>query len=159
MPPLVVDAGLGEVGRLGYLMTKEFGLGTRLSVVTTDMPLAHDKPTDIGVQSFCESCRICAEDCPIGAIPTGDKVEYNGIRKWKLDEGRCYRYWYAVGTDCSICMTSCPWTKPTNWFHKSMARLATTRGPHQALMARADRWVYGKFKGAARPDYIDPLER
>jgi len=157
--PVAVDCGLGELARAGFLITKEFGLGLRLAVVTTDMPVAHDKPVDIGAQSFCESCRICAEDCPIGAIPMGDRVEYNGVRKWKLDEGKCYRYWHAVGTDCSICMASCPWTKPRNWFHTSMSWLATTKGLHQSLMARADRLVYGKFESAPRPDFIDPIER
>ena len=151
--PVAVDCGLGELSRAGFLMTKEFGLGLRLAVVTTDMPLTHDRPIDIAVQSFCESCRICAENCPVGAIPTGDKVEFNGVKKWKLDEGKCYRYWHAAGTDCGICMTTCPWTKPRNWFHKSMALLATVTGPHQALMAQADKLLYGRF-GRAWPQYL-----
>ena len=154
--PVAVDCGLGELSRAGYLITREFGLGLRLAVVTTDMPLAHDKPVDIGVQSICESCKICAESCPIGAIPTGDKVAFNGIRKWKLDEEKCYRYWHAVGTDCSLCMISCPWTKPVNWLHQSMSSLATVRGPHQSLMTHAEKLFYGEFEGAPRPDFIDP---
>ncbi len=157
--PVAVDCGLGELSRAGFLLTKELGLGLRLAAVTTNMPLAHDEPVDIGVQSFCESCKICAEECPIGAIPRGDKVEFNGLRRWKLDEEKCYRYWHAVGTDCGLCMTTCPWTKPRNWFHKSMALLATTKGPHQALMTQADKLFYGKFEGAPRPDFMDPFER
>ena len=157
--PVAVDCGLGELSRAGFLITKELGLGLRLGVVTTDMPLAHDKPVDIGIQSFCESCKVCAENCPIGAIPTGDKVEFNGLKKWKLDEEKCYRYWHAVGTDCGLCMTTCPWTKPSTRFHKAMALLATTRGPHQAWMVRADKLFYGQFKSAPRPDFIDPLDR
>jgi ferredoxin len=155
--PVAVDCGLGELSRAGFLITKEFGLGLRLAVVTTDMPLVHDKPVDIGAQSFCETCKICAENCPIDAIPTGDKVEFNGIRKWKLDEQKCYRYWHAAGTDCALCMTTCPWTKPRNWFHKSMSLLATVKGPHQSLMTQADKLFYGKFEGAPRPDFIDPF--
>jgi ferredoxin len=154
--PVAVDCGLGELSRAGYLITPEFGLALRLAIVTTDMPLAHDKPVDIGVQSFCEQCEICAEECPVGAIPTGDKSEFNGVKKWKLDEQKCYRYWHAVGTDCSICMNSCPWTKPPTWFHRAMARLATTKGLHQGLMARAERLFYGKYKSALRPGFIDP---
>lgn len=155
--PVAVDCGLGELSRAGFLITKELGLGLRLAVVTTDMPLAHDKPVDISAQSFCETCKVCAENCPIDAIPMGDKVEFNGIRKWKLDEQKCYRYWHAVGTDCALCMTTCPWTKPRNWFHKSMALLATVKGPHQSLMTQADKLFYGKFEGAPRPDFIDPF--
>ncbi|MCD4690746.1 4Fe-4S dicluster domain-containing protein [bacterium] len=128
--PVAVDCGLGELSRAGFLMTKALGLGLRLATVTTDMPLEHDGPVDIGVQSFCERCRLCAEKCPSGAIPTGQKVEYNGIMKWKLDEEKCYRFWQAVGTDCSLCMVNCPWTKPPTWIHRLMAAIAGIPGPH-----------------------------
>ena len=108
--PVAVDSGMGELSRAGFLITKEFGLALRLAVVTTNMDLDHDKPVDIGVQSFCDTCKICAEACPIGAIPDGDKVVVNGTRRWKLDAEKCYRYWHTVGTDCGLCMASCPWS-------------------------------------------------
>jgi len=154
--PVAVDCGLGELSRAGYLMTRELGLGLRLAVVTTDMPLAHDKPVDLGIQSFCEQCKICAEECPSGSIPMGDKVEYNGIMKWKLDEETCFRYWHTVGTDCSICMMSCPWTKPRNWFHNTMSWLATLKGPQQWLMTQADKLFYGPYRSGPGPDFIEP---
>lgn len=154
--PVAVDCGLGELSRAGYLITKEYGLGLRLATVTTDMPLSHDSPVDLAAQSFCDTCKICAEICPIGAIPEGGKTEFNGVSKWKLDEKKCYRYWHAVGTDCSMCMIACPWTKPRNWFHRLMASLAAVKGPHQAWMTKAEKIFYGKFKGAPRPGYIEP---
>jgi reductive dehalogenase len=154
--PVAVDCGLGELSRAGFLLTKEFGLALRLAIVTTNLPMQIDQPIDIGVQSFCETCKICAQDCPIGAIPTGEKILNNGIWKWKLDEQKCYRYWQAVGTDCAICMTSCPWTKKQNWLHRSISWLATYKGPHQWWLTRADRLFYGKHKTAPRPDFIDP---
>ena len=157
--PVAVDCGLGELSRAGYLLTREFGLAVRLAVVTTDMPLAYDKPVDIGVQSFCEQCQICAETCPVGAIPAGEKVEHNGILKWKLDEHKCYRYWHSVGTDCAICMRTCPWSKPRNWFHDALSWLATVKGPHQRLMALADKLVYGPYEKAPRPSFLDPYVR
>jgi ferredoxin len=157
--PIAVDCGLGELSRAGYLLSKEYGLGLRLSAVTTDLPLAYDQPVDLGVQSFCESCKICAENCPVGAIPFGDKVEFNGIKKWKLDEEKCYRYWHAVGTDCGICMTSCPWTKRNTRFHRLVATLAGVKGPHQALFPKADKLLYGEFETTPRPDYIDEFTR
>jgi len=46
--PLAVDAGLGETGRLGYLMTRDYGPRVRLGAVTTDLPLIPDKPVDMG---------------------------------------------------------------------------------------------------------------
>ena len=153
--PVAVDCGLGELSRAGYLLTREFGLAVRLAVVTSDLPLAYDKPVDIGVQSYCEACEICAETCPIGAIPRGEKGGHNGIKKWKLDEEKCYRYWHAVGTDCSLCMTTCPWTKPRTPFHQAMGWLASIKGPHQAWMARADTLFYGPRKPLPRPAYMD----
>ena len=154
--PVAVDCGIGELSRAGFLLTKEFGLAVRLAIVTTDLPLQLDQPVDIGVQSFCETCKICAQDCPIGAIPMGEKAAFNGVLKWKLDEQKCYRYWQAVGTDCAICMTSCPWTKPQNWFHRSISWLASFKGPHQRYLTHADRLLYGKHKSAPRPAFIDP---
>ena len=153
--PVAVDCGMGELSRAGYLLTKEYGLGLRLSVVTTDLPLLHDAPRDIGVQSFCSSCLRCAQECPSGAIPAGDKVLHNGIYKWKLDEEKCYAYWHVNGTDCGICMAACPWTKPNTPFHRLMSEAASHTGPHQRWMAQADRLVYGKHQPAANPDYLD----
>lgn len=152
--PIAVDCGLGELSRAGYLLTKEFGLGIRLSIVTTDMPISHDAPVDIAAQSFCEQCRICADECPSGAIPKGKKQLYNGVRKWKLDEEKCYTYWHVNGTDCGICMAACPWTKPPTHFHRFNAMLASMKGPHQRWMAWADRAVYGRHKPAIFPDYL-----
>jgi len=154
--PVAVDCGLGELSRAGFLITKELGLGLRLSTVTTDMPIAHNGPVDIGVQSFCERCKLCATTCPSGAIPTGPKTEYNGVLKWKLDEEKCYRFWQAVGTDCSLCMVNCPWTKPPTAIHKLMATIAGIPGPHQSFMVWADRVFYHRGRPWARPDYMEP---
>ncbi|MCD4686276.1 MAG: reductive dehalogenase [Anaerolineae bacterium] len=155
--PVAVDCGIGELSRAGYLLSKEYGLGLRLAIVTTDMPLQHDAPVDLGVQSFCETCKVCAETCPSQAIPFGDKVEVNGTKRWKLDEEACYRYWFASGTDCGICMASCPWTKRSNWLHNLVVEVAGIKGPHQRLLPPLDKLIYGEFEAKQRPDYIDPL--
>ncbi len=149
--PVAADCGLGELSRAGFLLTKEMGLGLRLAAVTTNMPLDHDSPVDIGAQSFCDSCRICADCCPSGAIPKGRKAKYNGVKKWKLDEKKCFMYWHTAGTDCGICMAVCPWTKPSSLFHRFMSSLASKKGPHQSLMAKADRLFYGKSRSRRVP--------
>ena len=157
--PVAVDCGLGELSRAGFLLTREFGLGLRLGTVTTDLPLHHDGPVDIGVQSFCERCEICAAYCPSGAIPRGEKTEHNGLRKWKLDEENCYRYWSVVSTDCSICMSTCPWTKPSTWLHSALTSAATLKGPHQSLMVAAERLFYGRphKRGRGRAESLSSL--
>ncbi len=155
--PVAVDCGLGELSRAGYLLNKTYGLGLRLAVVTTDLPLAHDPPVDIGVQSFCATCKVCAETCPVDAIPSGEKTEVNGIRRWKLDEEKCYRYWFASGTDCGICMASCPWTKRPDLLHAVVSEVASVKGPHQAALPPLDKLFYGTFRGkSARPAYMEP---
>ena len=153
--PIAIDCGLGELSRAGYLLTKECGLGLRLSIVTTDLPLAYDKPVNIAAQSFCTNCRICAEVCPVGAIPAGDKIEHNGLLKWKVNADKCLAFWYAHGTDCGLCMAKCPWTKPQNKIiHQTMASIASVEGPHHGLMAAADK-IVGRFHKKPTIDYLE----
>jgi ferredoxin len=112
MVPLAVDAGLGELGRSGVLLTREYGSSLRLAAVTTDLPLAIDRPVDLGIRRFCSTCSLCVRGCPAGAIPAGEKIALRGIRRWKLAAGRCYHYWRQVGSDCSLCLLACPWSRP-----------------------------------------------
>ena len=109
--PVAVDGGLGELSRCGFLISREFGNCLRLATVTTDLPLALDRPVDLGVQRFCGECVACARACPAGAIPQGAKTVVRGVRKWALDAERCYRYWHEVGSDCGICISVCPWSR------------------------------------------------
>ncbi|MHB1417089.1 MAG: 4Fe-4S dicluster domain-containing protein [Chloroflexota bacterium] len=110
--PVAVDGGLGEMGRCGFLLTREYGNCLRLATVTTDLPMALDKPTDLGVERFCERCVACVKACPAGAIPTGEKTVVRGVRKWALDAAKCYHFWHEMGSDCGLCIAACPWS---NW--------------------------------------------
>ena len=111
-PPLLLLSGLGEVSRIGEVILNPF-LGPRLKsgVVTTNMPLAHDRPIDFGLQNFCESCNKCARECPSGAITAGPKLMFNGYEIWKSDSQRCTTYRITVpgGAMCGRCMKTCPW--------------------------------------------------
>ena len=111
-PPLLLLSGLGEVSRIGEVILNPF-LGPRLKsgVVTTDMPLAHDKPVDFGLQRFCEACNKCARECPSGAITAGPKRMFNGYEIWKSDSQKCatYRITTEGGAMCGRCMKTCPW--------------------------------------------------
>ena len=111
-PPLLLLSGLGEVSRIGEVILNPF-LGPRLKsgVVTTSMPMSHDKPIDFGLQHFCESCNKCARECPSGAITAGPKLMYNGYEIWKSDAEKCarYRLTNAAGGMCGRCMKTCPW--------------------------------------------------
>lgn len=111
-PPLLLLSGLGEVSRIGEVILNPF-LGPRLKsgVVTTDMPISHDKPIDFGLQRFCEACNKCARECPSGAITAGPKLMFNGYEIWKSDSQRCatYRVTQEGGAMCGRCMKTCPW--------------------------------------------------
>ena len=111
-PPLLLLSGLGEVSRIGEVILNPF-LGPRLKSgsVTTDLPMAYDKPIDFGLQRFCESCNKCARECPSGAITAGPKLMYNGYEIWKSDAEKCarYRITNAGGGMCGRCMKTCPW--------------------------------------------------
>ena len=59
--PIAVDAGMGELGRHGIMLTKELGSALKMATVTTDLPLVYDPPVDIGAEEFCQDCKICIE--------------------------------------------------------------------------------------------------
>jgi reductive dehalogenase len=150
--PVAVDSGLGELGRCGYLISKELGANFRLACVTTDLPLATDKPVDLGIQDFCEKCLKCAKNCPVRAIPTGDKVVVRGVKKWQLDAEKCLLYWGSQGGACAICQVVCPWSKPPTRFHRSIAEIAIRLPAARRLLVKADDWVYGAtYKRAPVP--------
>ena len=122
--PLAVDAGLGELGRNGLLITEKYGPRVRLCKVFTDMPLISDKPKNFGVEAFCQVCKKCADHCPSRAIPFGEKsaevptISNNpGVKKWTINPEHCYRFWGANQTDCSNCIRVCPFNQKPGWLH------------------------------------------
>lgn len=152
--PVSVDAGLGELGRCGYLIHPRLGANLRLACVTTDLPLALDPPVDLGVQHFCESCVKCAATCPSGAISKGEKVVVRGVRKWQIDPEKCLLYWSHIGSACTICQVTCPWSKPPTLPHRFVAQIAFHVPAAHRFLVWADDLVYGeRFEAASTPDW------
>ena len=150
--PLVArDAGLGEIGRMGLLMTPELGPRVRLGVVTTDLPLTPDKPDgDMSVIDFCRICQKCVETCPSRSIPAGDREEIDGALRWRIDSDSCFRYWNRVGTDCGRCMAVCPYSHPNNWAHNLVRSAVRRSGGARRVVLWMDDVFYGR-KPAPRP--------
>jgi len=144
--PLVArDAGLGEIGRMGLLMTPELGPRVRLAVVTTDLPLvASERRRDASVIDFCANCRKCADACPSDAISLGNRVDIDGVRRWQIDSEACFALWNAVGTDCARCMAVCPYSHPSNWMHDMVRWGVRSSGRFRSLAIKGDDILYGR---------------
>lgn len=134
-----IQAGLGEGGRNGSLITPGIGPRVRICKVYTDFEFVeYDQPHSWGITEFCKSCGKCAESCPPHAIPYphekdggyGFKPTYEfsdepgytwnnhlGIKKFHSDAKRCYNFWHDNGSSCGNCIASCTFNEPDMWHH------------------------------------------
>ncbi len=150
---MAIEAGLGEYGRHGLLITPKFGPNVRIAKVFTDLPLEIDAPVDFGVKQFCNVCRKCADACPVKAIPQGDPESkppnfssLKGIKKWTVNAEKCFKFWVGMNTDCAICIRVCPYNKDySKWWNRIGLKLAG--GPLRSVMIWLDRVLkYGERK-------------
>jgi len=125
--PLALNGGLGQLGKHGSMISREFGSNFRLAAVLTDLPLSCDAPVDIGVDDLCMTCRRCTTDCPPGAI-TDTKAIVRGAEKWYVDFDKCVSY-FAKTEGCAICIEVCPWSEPGRGFKLSELLLARRETP------------------------------
>lgn len=125
--PMAMQAGLGDIGRNGLLVTPRFGPRLRLSKLITDLELVPDKPIDFGVTQFCDACGKCADYCPSQAIIYGERTtEPHNISnasnelKWPIDAEKCRAHWGRSNKPCTNCISSCPFNKTSGWFHQTV---------------------------------------
>jgi reductive dehalogenase len=157
--PFAVTAGLGEMGRHGQLITKEYGSRVRLAKVFTDMELLPDGPQLFGVWDFCSVCKKCAHHCPPRAISFDDEPSWQvpnisnnpGVLKWHVNHEQCSRYLKANGGECSNCHSRCPYNKDySHWYHRLARDLIPKLGrPYASLALWLDDVLrYGKQASA-----------
>ncbi len=108
--PAALQAGLGELGKHGSIINREFGSSFRLAGVLTDLPLLTDHFQDFGADDFCLNCQICTNACPPDAIYRA-KQQVRGVEKWYVDFDKCMPY-FATTHGCGICIAVCPWSRP-----------------------------------------------
>lgn len=144
--PLAQAAGLGEVGRLGLLVTERFGPRVRLCKVFTNMPLVPDGFKPFGVVEFCRTCLACAEHCPSQAISRGERTRkgpnissHSGPLKWYVDGEACFRYWAQNRQDCAVCIRVCPFNKKPGLVHDAVRWVVRRTPAFNALFARLDK--------------------
>ncbi len=144
--PMAIDAGLGELGRQGVLITPKYGPRVRLAKVITDLPLAVDRPISFGVKEFCDVCMKCAKDCPSQAILHGDQIMQSdnvsnnpGVKKWPIDPVKCQTGWKMSGSDCGVCIRTCPFNKVDGWLHEiTRVLIGAKAGNLDKLMLKMD---------------------
>ena len=104
--PMFVEAGLGQLGANGQLLSPHFGSRARLCMISTDAVVTYDQPIDYGIHSFCNICQVCVNRCP-GRALMRDKVWWRGAEKHKLVFRRCHPV-MARYDNCGVCMKVCP---------------------------------------------------
>jgi reductive dehalogenase len=160
MPPIAIDAGLGEIGRHGILISPELGSNTRLACVTTNIPMEVDKPVNLGIMDFCQKCKICAEKCPTGAISHKSEMPtVRGYERWRIRDELCFQGWASVAQShvrgCRICLAVCPYSRKNNWVH-AVSRYVDPRDP-TGIVASLLLWMQkGLFKYPTAKEFLPP---
>lgn len=131
-PAAAQAANLGEMGRMGLLLTEKYGPRIRLGAVTTNLPFTSENHLNKSPRpaNYCAKCDLCARRCPGNAIPKRNFSEPQEIKAhdpaaakkenietitgtknplWKIDHEACFSMWKKYGTDCGICISVCPY--------------------------------------------------
>jgi len=135
--PFALEAGLGEMGRMNRLINPLFGGNVRITGFLTDLPLAPDKPIDFGLQEFCKTCKICASECPAGALSMADEpywipanaYQASGKKVYFEDNEKCADYTISTANYCSTCMSVCPWSKQDKAALHEIAKVTSAMVP------------------------------
>ena len=104
--PVFVQAGLGQLGANGQLLSPHFGSRSRIMMIITDARVTYDQPIDYGIHRFCQICQVCVNRCP-GRALMREKIWWRGVEKNKLIYKRC-RPVMARYLGCGVCMKVCP---------------------------------------------------
>ncbi len=140
--PNCIDGGLGQLGRLGLMITPEYGPSVRPCKIFTDMPLEPDSPIDFNVTPFCKVCKKCARECPAACIPFDERTDGytpndvgapfvqsdgkafygRGTLKWYTHHEKDNKWWSEIGSGCAMCIAVCPYTKKPGFWSHDMAK-------------------------------------
>jgi epoxyqueuosine reductase len=108
--PVAIDAGLGMSGKNGMLITRHSGPRVRLAAVYTDienLPFSQDNQHS-WVRDYCESCNICIQQCPAGAIYPVTNVLADGGPAF-IDPTKCALP-FSNNNGCTLCIKFCPFS-------------------------------------------------
>jgi epoxyqueuosine reductase QueG len=104
-----IEAGLGEAGRMGLLITEKFGPRVRVATITTDLELPQAEPKSFGVDNYCSTCSLCMKACEGDAVPA-EKAKEREFVKYTIDPYKCLPY-FAEYDGCNLCVSKCAFNK------------------------------------------------
>jgi len=105
------DAGLGEFGKHGLLITDEFGPSVRIAAVLTDLNNlpSSNAPNKAWIKGFCDTCNACVRKCPANAIYEKPLVLEDGSEQ-HIDFKKC-AVPFSKQYGCTICIKECAFFK------------------------------------------------
>lgn len=116
---LAYRAGLGFIGRNGFLIHPLYGTYVFIGCIVTDCPIEEDKP----IRQSCLLCGRCVAACPSGALSEDGMcaencVSYLTQKKEDLTdrEKKIIRKSGSVW-GCDICQKVCPYNKYAEYSH------------------------------------------
>jgi ferredoxin len=105
-PPHAINAGLGELGAMGVVVTREYGPRIRWTMISIDADIEIDEPVDLNMAAYCDDCKLCIKACPGKAI-TEELIWWRGVYKRKNRDLKCWPY-FVKYDGCGICLKVCP---------------------------------------------------
>ncbi|AHF09344.1 reductive dehalogenase [Dehalobacter restrictus] len=143
IPPVAIASGLGEQPRVPQgVAHPRLGFRHMIACVSTNLPLAPDKPIEFGAKDFCRVCKKCAQTCPAQAISyDDDEIVHNGYKRWDFNLDACihFRAENEEGVCCAQCMKVCPWnSKEDSWFHKAGITIGASGRTSANLLVKID---------------------
>jgi Pyruvate/2-oxoacid:ferredoxin oxidoreductase delta subunit len=123
-PPLAGKAGLGWQGRMGLLITREFGPRQRIAPIFLEHQYFDytDSTEHRWIEHFCKTCHTCQFECPTEAIQEEkfiniDDVPGIGAMKTCIDREKCFPYFLKT-LGCSVCIKVCPFSAGPHVYDK-----------------------------------------
>ena len=139
--PAMVAGGLGELGKNGSMIHRQFGANFRPGFVLTDLPLVPDAPDLFGVQDYCMNCKLCENNCPPAAIAASeDYVITEGYKRWQVNIPKCYEASRLRDEYCHICVDVCPYVHKENGDREKLGIYKQFMGKRRQAGWRTTQW-------------------
>ncbi len=104
--PHATAANLGIMGRIGLILSPEFGPRQRWSIITTDAEIPETKERDFSdLKDFCEKCGACVRECKGGSVLETPIEKENGVIT-HIDRSKCIQS-ILDNNYCSYCLRIC----------------------------------------------------